>query len=103
MPVDTSDIFALRKAAQLHMQAGAGLKCQAILWPFSHLESYNNAEALYPGAPEVLSWQSDPVLIVRMLNVEHARLQRLQKTLDARNSPEDKESYSAICAMVCVL
>lgn len=49
LDVDTSDIFALRKAAQLPMREGTGLKCQAILWPFTHLESYNNTEALSQG------------------------------------------------------
>ena len=98
--MDTSDIFALRKAAQLHMQEGVGLKCQAILWPFLHLEGYNNAEALYQGAPDLLTWQYDPVAVVRILNLEHARLQRLQKTIDAHSICEDKHSYQAICLLV---
>lgn len=100
LEVDTSDIFALRKAAQLHMKEGVGLKCQAILWLFSHLEGYNNAEALYQGAPELLTWQYDPVAVVRILNLEHARLQRLQKTIDAHSISEDKDSYQAICLLV---
>lgn len=49
LDIDTGDIFALRKAAQEHVRDGVGLKAEAILWPFSHLESYNEAEAAYAG------------------------------------------------------
>ena len=103
LDVDTSDIFALRKAARLHMQEGAGLKCLAILWPFAHLEGYNNAAALYQGPPELLAWQHDPVAIIRMLNLEFAKLQRLKNSIAACSSLDRQNQYQTMSLLVCYL
>lgn len=67
---------------------------------FSHLESYNNTEALYQGPTELLTWRSDPIQTVRPLNLEHARLQRLQKTILAHSSAQDQELHETIVPMV---
>ncbi len=100
LDVDTSNVFALRRAAQLHMREGVGLKYQAVLWPFSTLDGYNNAAALYQGPPELFAWQYSPVTIIRMLNLEYARLQRLQQSVEACSSSENQDPCQTMKLLV---
>lgn len=102
LEMDTSNIFALRKAAQEHVQKGVGLKAEAILWPFSHLESYNEAVAAYNGPEQQFLWQHDALEHLSALNMEHARLQRVDKNLAARRDTADADAsaYQAISSKV---
>lgn len=74
-----SDFEGLIAAARSYAQKNQGDKLQAILWPFSALDSYNRAEQLYSGAR--MPWSQQGRQLLKQLNLEHSRLQRLEHTI----------------------
>ena len=66
-------------AARDYAQNNRGGKYHAILWPYSTLDSYNVAESKYQGDKPQGALSGGHLL--KMLNLEYARLQRLEHTL----------------------
>lgn len=75
-PGDADGMIA---AARDYAQNNRGGKYHAILWPFSALNSYNIAEHKYHG--HKLQGVQAGGHLLKMLNMEYARLQRLEHTL----------------------
>lgn len=63
-----------------YAQHNQGVRYHAVLLPFSALSSYNEAEAQYEGVRQ-MSWVEHGSNILKDLNFEHVRLQRLKKAL----------------------
>lgn len=66
--------------ASYYAQHNQGVKYHAVLLPFSALSSYNEAEGQFEGI-RLMSWVEHGSHILKDLNFEHVRLQRLKKAL----------------------
>ncbi len=75
----------LMAAAHLYAQKNQGDKFQAILWPFSALDSYNRAEEQYSG--QRMPWSQQGGQLLKDLNLEHSKLLRLEHTMAMRKGP----------------
>lgn len=73
-------IEELVQFASNYTQNNMGVKHHAILLPFSALGSYNAAEAQYNGI-RPLSWVESGTELLKDLNFEYVRLQRLKHVL----------------------
>lgn len=76
---------SLITAAQSYAQKNQGDKYQAILWPFSALDSYNRAEQQYSG--QRMPWSQHGGQLLKDLNLEHSKLLRLEHTMAMRKGP----------------
>ena len=83
-PGDADGMIA---AARDYAQHNRGGKYHAILWPFAALNSYNIAEGQYHGnrVPEYRVGSH----LLKALNMEYARLQRLEHTLNCLTGKTD--------------
>lgn len=95
-----SNVDGMIRAAQNYAQNNRGGKFHAILWPFSALNSYNVAEHQFmaAGRPQRLMFGGH---LLKMLNLEYAKLQRLEHTLTGiagRPSTQTKEALVAVSA-----
>ena len=68
------------KYATKYARNNQGVRYHAVLLPFSALNSYNEAEAQYDGVRQ-MSWVDHGSNILKDLNFEHVRLQRLKRAL----------------------
>ena len=95
-----SNVDGMIKAAQNYAQNNRGGKYHAILWPFSALNSYNIAEHQFMAADRP-RWSLSGGHLLKMLNLEYAKLQRIEHTLTGlagRPTVDTKEALVAVSA-----
>ena len=102
--VQPGNVDGLIDAARGYAQNNSGGKYHAILWPFSALNSYNVAEHQYHG--ERPAWWLSGGHLLKLLNLEYAKLQRLEHTLiglrgasgiDIRNAVKMVSTMFCLC------
>ena len=92
--VQPADVDGMIEAARGYAQNNRGGKYHAILWPFAALNSYNIAENQYQGDGAV--WSMSGGHLLRMLNLEYAKLQRLEHTLVSLRRGHDIDTRDAL-------
>ena len=95
------DADGMVAAARDYAQNNRGGKYHAILWPFAALNSYNIAEDQYQG-----NWLPTYRLgchLLKSLNVEYARLQRLDHTFSLLRDRSEVENAAQLVRAVTYL
>ena len=93
--VQPGNVDSMIDAARSYAQNNSGGKYHAILWPFSALDSYNVAEQQYQGDRPV--WLLAGGHLLKMLNLEYAKLQRLEHTLTGlRRVPATQSALTSV-------
>ena len=98
--VQPGDVDGMVNAARGYAQDNRGGKFHAILWPFSALNSYNVAEHGYQGDRPI--WQRSGGHLLKMLNLEYAKLQRLEHTLAGLPLVPKSDTRDAMKIVSCV-